>query len=112
NGQTSAWYVFSAMGFYPVCPGTDEYIFGAPLFDKITLKLETGNKFIINAKNNSRENIYVDKIELNGKTWDKNYVEHSTIQDGGEINFTMTKLPNKKRGISENSYPYSMSNED
>ena len=112
NGQTSAWYVFSAMGFYPVCPGTDEYIFGAPLFDKITLKLETGNKFIINAKNNSRENIYVDKIELNGKTWDKNYVKHSTIQDGGEINFTMTKLPNKKRGISENSYPYSMSNED
>jgi predicted alpha-1,2-mannosidase len=112
NGQTSAWYVFSAMGFYPVCPGTDEYVFGAPLFNKITLQLENGNEFVIHGENNSKENIYVDKIQLNGETWDKNYIKHSTIQNGGEINFSMTDKPNKKRGISEESYPYSMTLEE
>lgn len=112
NGQTSAWYVFSAMGFYPVCPGTDEYVFGAPLFDKISLQLENGNKFIIHSENNSKENIYVDKIELNGKTWDKNFIKHSTIFDGGGISFSMAATPNKNRGISKESYPYSMTNEE
>ena len=112
NGQTSAWYVFSAMGFYPVCPGTDEYVFGAPLFNKITVQLENGNEFVINGENNSKENMYVDKIQLNGKTWDKNYIKHSTIHNGGEINFSMTDTPNKKRGISEESYPYSMTLEE
>lgn len=112
NGQTSAWYVFSAMGFYPVCPGTDEYVFGAPLFDKISLQLENGNEFVIHSENNSKENIYVDKIQLNGETWDKNFIKHSTLLNGGEINFSMTNTPNKKRGISEESYPYSMTNEE
>jgi predicted alpha-1,2-mannosidase len=111
NGQTSAWYVFSAIGFYPVCPGTDEYVFGAPLFDKITLQLENGNEFVINATNNSLENLYVDKLQLNGKIYDKNYIQHSDIQNGGELNFTMTNLPNMKRGISKQSFPYSMTNE-
>ncbi|NQU54827.1 MAG: glycoside hydrolase family 92 protein [Bacteroidetes bacterium] len=112
NGQTSAWYVFSAMGFYPVCPGTDEYVFGAPLFNKITVQLENGNEFVINGENNSKENIYVDKIQLNGETWDKNYIKHSTIHNGGELSFSMTNSPNKKRGISEESYPYSMTLEE
>lgn len=112
NGQTSAWYVFSAMGFYPVCPGTDEYVFGAPLFDKISLQLESGNEFVIHSTNNSNENMYVDKIQLNGKTWDKNFIKHSTIRDGGEISFSMTKKPNKKRGTSKESFPYSMTNEE
>ncbi len=112
NGQTSAWYVFSAMGFYPVCPGTDEYVFGAPLFDKITLQLENGNEFVINSEYNSKENIFVDEIRLNEKLWDKNFITHSTINNGGEINFTMTNSPNKKRGISKESYPYSMTNEE
>lgn len=112
NGQTSAWYVFSAMGFYPVCPGTDEYVFGAPLFNKISLKLENGNEFVINAENNSKENIYVDKIRLNGKSWNKNFITHSTINNGGEINFTMANSPNKKRGTSKESYPYSMTHDE
>lgn len=112
NGQTSAWYVFSSMGFYPVCPGTDEYVFGAPLFNKITVQLENGNEFVINGENNSKENVYVDEVTLNGENWDKNYIKHSTINNGGEINFKMTDTPNKKRGISEESYPYSMTLEE
>jgi predicted alpha-1,2-mannosidase len=112
NGQTSAWYVFSSMGFYPVTPGTDEYVFGAPLFDKITLQLENGNEFVIHALNNSKENLYVDDIQINGKTYDKNFIKHSTILDGGEINFSMTISPNKKRGTSKEAFPYSMTNEE
>ncbi len=112
NGQTSAWYVFSAMGFYPVCPGTGEYVLGAPLFNKITLQLENENEFVIHAENNSKENIYVDKIRMNGKPWNKNFINHSTILKGGEINFSMINSPNKKRGVSKESYPYSMTNEE
>src|SRR5665811_2337604 len=74
NGQTSAWYVFSAMGFYHVAPGTGEYAFGSPLFKKITLMLENGKKFEIIAPNNSAENIYTVKITLDGKVYDKNYI--------------------------------------
>ncbi|MCD6354859.1 MAG: GH92 family glycosyl hydrolase [Prolixibacteraceae bacterium] len=112
NGQTSAWYVFSAMGFYPVCPGTNQYVFGAPLFNKITLQMENGNKFVILAENNSKKNFYVNEIQLNGKVWDKNYITHSTLQNGGELKFSMANSPNKKRGISKADFPYSMSNEE
>jgi predicted alpha-1,2-mannosidase len=111
NGQTSAWYVFSSMGFYPVCPGSGEYVFGAPLFSKITLQLENGNEFVISAGNNSKENIYVDNILLNGQPWDKNFITHETIQKGGELNFSMMAAPNKTRGTTKESYPYSMSGE-
>lgn len=111
NGQTSAWYVFSSMGFYPVCPGTDEYVFGAPLFDKVTLKMEDGKEFVIHAKENSKENMFIDAIELNGASHEQNYIRHSTLQSGGELRFTMSKTPNKKRGIKPASFPYSMTNE-
>src|SRR5690606_16738615 len=110
--QTSAWYVFSSMGFYPVCPGTDEYVFGAPLFDKITLQLENGKEFVIHAPNNSKENLYVDDIQLNGAEYDKNFIKHSTILDGGEITFSMVNSPNKKRGTAKEAFPYSMTNEE
>lgn len=112
NGQTSAWYVFSAMGFYPVCPGTDEYVLGSPLFNKITVTLENGNTFVIDAANNSKENVYVDAVSLNGESYNKNYLKHATIQKGGEINFTMSAKPNKDRGTGAESYPYSMTNEE
>ncbi|MBN1987415.1 MAG: glycoside hydrolase family 92 protein, partial [Prolixibacteraceae bacterium] len=112
NGQTSAWYVFSAMGFYPVCPGTDQYVFGAPLFNKITLQLENGNEFVIRAGTNSKENLYVDAIKLNGQEWNKNYITHETLQNGGELDFTMTSAPNKTRATGKESYPYSMTNEE
>ncbi len=112
NGQTSAWYVFSAMGFYPVTPGADQYVFGAPLFDKITMQLESGNELLIEAKNNSADNFYVNKIELNGQTLNKNYITHEQIQNGGKLVFYMTDEPNQKRGTTKESYPYSMTNEE
>jgi predicted alpha-1,2-mannosidase len=111
NGQTSAWYVFSAMGFYPVCPGSGEYVFGAPLFNKITLQLENGNQFVIDAANNSKENLYVSGISLNGKPWDKNYITHEDLLKGGNLGFTMTSQPDKTRGTGKESWPYSMSKE-
>ena len=109
NGQTSAWYVFSAMGFYPVCPGTDQYVLGAPLFDKITLSLENGKTFTIEAKNNSKEDFYVNKTMLNGKEFKRNYLTHAEILKGGKFLFEMTNKPNLKRGISKDAVPYSMS---
>ncbi len=112
NGQTSAWYVFSSMGFYPVCPGAGEYVFGAPLFNKITLQLENGNTFVIDAENNSKENLYVDDIKLNGAEWNKNYISHEELLKGGELNFSMASSPNKSRGTNKESWPYSMTNEE
>lgn len=112
NGQTSAWYVFSSMGFYPVCPGTDEYVLGSPLFNKITMQLENGNTFVINAPNNTDKNVYVEDAKLNGEAYDKNYLKHATLQNGGEITFTMSSKPNKTRGTSSESYPYSMTDEE
>lgn len=109
NGQTSAWYVFSAMGFYPVCPATNQYVLGAPLFKKITLHLNNGKQFIINATNNSNINKYVDKAILNGLPYDKNYLNHADIIKGGNFNMSMTKLPNKKKGIAVTDFPYSFS---
>jgi predicted alpha-1,2-mannosidase len=109
NGQTSAWYVFSALGFYPVTPGTDQYVFGSPLFDKATLNFENGRKLIIEARGNNQKNVYVQSIVLNGMSLDRNYIRHSELQKGGKLVFRMGPAPNKTRGISEKSLPYSMS---
>ncbi|WP_432711080.1 GH92 family glycosyl hydrolase [Pedobacter sp.] len=111
NGQTSAWYVFSAMGFYPVTPAVDQYVLGAPLFKKVTLKLENGKTVVINADKNSAENRYVDSFKLNGKKYDKNWISHSGLQKGAVLNFNMSATPNKQRGTSEASFPYSFSTE-
>lgn len=111
NGQTSAWYVFSALGFYPVAPGTDEYALGSPLFKKATINLENGNKLVIEAPANSPENRYIEKMTVNGKPYDKNYITYPMVQDGGTIVFTMTDEPNLSRGTSPDSAPYSFSNE-
>jgi len=111
NGQTSAWYVFSAMGMYSVAPGTNQYVLGAPLFKKSTLKLENGKTFVINAGNNSAENLYVQKAKLNGKTHTKTYLNHSDITNGGTFNLTMSAEPNKSKGVNASDFPYSMTNE-
>ena len=111
NGQTSAWYVFSAMGFYPVAPGSNQYVLGSPLFKKVTLKLENGNTFTVVADKNSHKNVYIEKASLNGQTYDKNYLTHETIEAGGEIKFEMGSQPNKTRGTQPGSFPYSFSNE-
>lgn len=109
NGQTSAWYVFSAVGFYPVTPGTDEYVFGSPLFKKTTIEFENGKKLTIDAPDNSKENIYVGGIELNGKTIDKNFIRHNELQSGGILKLKMQNMPDKNRGTSVDAYPFSMS---
>ena len=109
NGQTSAWYVFSALGFYPVTPGVDEYVMGSPLFDKVTLKLENGNEFVISSKNNSKDNVYIHSVDLNGETYENNFIKFNAIQKGGNINFTMSKEPNKNWGSKDSQLPFSMS---
>ena len=109
NGQTSAWYVFSAMGFYPVTPGVDQYVIGAPLFRKITLTLENGRKVVINAPKNSATNRYVDKVRLNGKPYPKTWLSHSGLAQGAVIDIDMGATPNMRRGTDAADYPYSLS---
>ncbi len=111
NGQTSAWYVFSALGFYPVTPGTDEYVFGSPLFDRVILTFEDGKRFVVDAPGNSRKNVYVNSISLNGKSFRKNYITHYELQRGGKLTFNMSAEPNRKRGTEKSAFPYSMSTE-
>lgn len=111
NGQMSAWYVFSALGFYPVCPGTNQYVIGTPLFNKATLTLENGKKFVIEAKNNSKDNYYIKDAKLNNKAYSKNYITHEEILKGGKLQFDMSGIPNKKRGTNKEDLPYSYSTE-
>ncbi len=111
NGQTSAWYVFSAMGFYPVCPAVDQYVLGVPLFKKLTINLENGKKVVINAPNNSDSNLYINTMNFNGKPYDLNWLSHKALLKGGVINYNMSATPNKQRGVKASDVPYSLSNE-
>lgn len=111
NGQTSAWYVFSAMGFYPVCPATDEYVIGTPLFKKMTLSLENGKQVTIEAPENNHENKYIQKAYLNGKSYSKNFITHQDLMQGADIKFDMSSSPNKSRGIQKDDVPFSLSTE-
>jgi len=109
NGQTSAWYVFSAMGMYPVCPGSGQYVLGSPLFNKITLRLQNGNTFVINAQDNNKQNVYIKDAKLNNKNYSKNYLSHEDIMKGGSIDYIMSNTPNTQRGINTEDFPYSFS---
>lgn len=109
NGQTSAWYVFSAIGMYPVTSGTGQYVLGSPLFKKMTLNLENGNTFKISADNNSERKRYVNQTQLNGKDYTKNFINHADIMNGGTLNFIMSTEPNKLKGIQEEDFPDSFS---
>lgn len=109
NGQTSAWYVFSAMGFYPVCPGSNEYVIGSPLFNKINITLENGNIVTIHAANNESSKRYIADIKLNGKSYSKNYFTHQDLKKGAKIDIIMSEKPNKSRGIHPTDFPYSFS---
>ena len=111
NGQTSAWYVLSSMGFYTVSPGTNEYVIGSPLFKKMTLNLENGKTVTITSKNNSSKNRYISSMTVNGKKSTKNYLTHEDFLKGAKIHFEMNAEPNKERGISVQDRPYSFSNE-
>jgi predicted alpha-1,2-mannosidase len=109
NGQTSAWYIFSSLGFYPVCPATDQYVLGAPLFKKVTLQFENGKKFEIEAPDNSDENRYVKDVLLNNKPLNYNWISHQRVLEGGKLRFDMDAAPNKSRGVENKAYPFSLS---
>ena len=109
NGQTSAWYVFSAMGFYPVCPGSNEYALGSPLFRSVKVKLENGKTLTIEAPDNAPEKRYVDKVKMSGKTITRNYVTHEELLGGPTLRFGMSAKPNTERGTKAGDVPYSLS---
>jgi len=111
NGQTSAWYVFSAMGFYPVTPGTGQYVMGSPLFKNIKLHLQNGNTFEMKAANNSKENIYIDAILKNKTAHKKNYITYEEIMNGSIFSIEMSPNPNITLGTEKSSRPYSMTQE-
>jgi len=111
NGQTSAWYVFSALGMYTVCPGTDQYILGSPLFKKATLHLENGNQIRLLAPTNEEDRRYVNTLKVNGKLYNKNYLQHADLMNGMTLEYQMSDTPNKERGTTEEAYPYSFSRE-
>ena len=109
NGQTSAWYVFSALGFYPVAPGTTQYVLGAPLFKKATLHFENGKNLVINAPENSDKNIYIESMSFNGVNYTKNYLDHNELLKGGVLDIKMGDKPNLNRGVNPEDFPYSFS---
>ncbi len=112
NGQTSAWYVFSALGFYPVTPGVNQYVLGAPLFKKIILNLDGGKKFVISAPNNSEQNRYIAAQKLNNITYTKTWLAYEDIIKGGTFNAAMAATPNKSRVTTALDLPYSFSTND
>ncbi|WP_333819166.1 GH92 family glycosyl hydrolase [Ohtaekwangia sp.] len=112
NGQTSAWYVFSALGFYPVCPATDQYIVGTPLFRKVTLTLENGKQIVINAPENSDSHVYISEAKVNGEIYTRNWLSHTTLSQGATIDFKMSATPEKQRGTKEEDMPYSFSKDE
>lgn len=109
QGQTSSWYVLSALGFYSVCPGTDQYVMGSPKFQKTVVTLEDGKQFIIEAKNNSKQNVYIQSATLNGKPFDQNWLSYTDIANGGALQLQMGDQPNTQRGISTSARPFSLS---
>ena len=109
NGQTSAWYVFSALGFYTVCPGTDEYVVGSPLFKSAKLHLENGKTVTIKSDNNRPDYCYIKEMKVNGKPYSRNYLTHDQLTRGANIQFRMSPVPDKQRGTTEKDAPYSLS---
>ena len=111
NGQTSAWYVFSALGFYPVCPGSNQYVLGAPYFSKATISLENGKRIVIEAPKNSDENRFIRTMKYNGKNYTKNYLNHFELLEGAVLRFDMDSKPSMNRGTDSTDFPYSLSSE-
>ena len=111
NGQTSAWYIFTAMGFYPVCPGSNQYVLGAPYFKKMTLHLENGKDVVVTAPENSDENRFVQKLTVNGAEHKVNYVNHADLLQGARMDYVMGAKANENRGNTAEAAPYSFSKE-
>ena len=119
NGQTSAWYVFSAMGFYPVCPGSGQYALGTPRFPQMTLHLQGGRTLTIEATATEASSSgqaadlppYIGQMTFNGQPYDRNYLEHADLMKGGRLSFYLQSQPNRQRGTSAEAAPYSFSKE-
>ncbi len=111
-GQLSAWYVFSALGFYPVCPGRDEYLIGTPLFPKVTIDIGGGKTFVLRAKNISPYNVYIQETALNGQVFEQSFLSHADLFNGGELLFTMGGAPNKQWGNRSGGIPISSISDD
>ena len=109
NGQTSAWYVFSALGFYPVCPGSNQYVLGAPYFDQIKVHLENGQSLVV-TRDDSRSP-YVEQLLCNGRDYEANYLEHDDLMKGMTLQFKMADKPNTLRGTRPDDAPYSFTHE-
>ncbi|RYE23497.1 MAG: glycoside hydrolase family 92 protein [Sphingobacteriales bacterium] len=109
QGQTSSWYVLSALGIYSVCPGTDQYVIGSPVFNKVTVSLENGKKFIIEAKNNRPDNVYIQAVRLNGNAYTHNFITYKDMMQGGTLSLDMGNKPDETRGTSTEDKPFSIS---
>lgn len=107
-GQMSAWYIFSSLGFYPVCPGSNEYVIGSPCVEAASIMLENNKVFTMKAPALSDKNIYIQDVTLNGKPYHYTFITHETVMNGGELVFRMGNKPNKKWGTSVQSRPYSV----
>ena len=107
NGQTSAWYVFSALGFYPVCPGSNQYVLGTPYFDHVTLSLENGASVTMTREG---KGCYIQSMIINGKPYNRNYIDHGQLMKGCSIHYVMGETPNTRRGTGKQDVPYSFSN--
>jgi predicted alpha-1,2-mannosidase len=108
QGQTSSWYVLSALGMYSVTPGTGEYVLGSPMFKKTTLNLENGKKFVIEAPANDKNHVYIQAASLNGKDYSKNFLTHTDLLNGGVLKLEMSDKPNQQRGLGVDDKPFSL----
>jgi putative alpha-1,2-mannosidase len=107
-GQMSAWYILSSMGFYSVNPSNGAYVFGRPLFDKVSIKLPENKVFTVENENNSKENKYIQSASLNGKSYTKSFITHKDITNGGVLKFVMGANPNKEFGKKNEDRPKSI----
>ena len=112
QGGMSSWYVLSALGLYAVTPGTDQYVLGSPVFRKATITMEDGKKFVIEAKDNSGDNVYVQSRSLNGQPLSRNYITYSELTSGGTLRLQMSDKPNKQLGTEKKDAPYSLTFEE
>lgn len=110
-GQISAWYILSSLGIYPVCPGSNEFAITTPLFEEASIKLANGKTLNIIA-NNPKNNLYIDKVELNGKVIESNFITYQQLMDGGTLKFELTSIPNMTRAITQKASPYSYSEKE
>jgi len=107
-GQMSAWYIFSVLGFYPVAPGSNEYVIGSPCLESAVINLESGKQFKIETENYSEKNIYIKEVYLNGESLNLTFIKHEEIINGGTLRFVLSSEPNKRWGSDESFFPYSL----